>query len=198
MAENLAWLRRLLEDQGERHVESAVAGGPEFYVRNPPMSADPPEVVSVAGGVRTAGVHYDAYPDRIVFRAGFEPPVNAMVQISYTHQTFPDAELQDYLAAAQSTLGVTDQHLVVYRAAVFAIDALLMGTATSLRFGAGAEDFDMPSVHARLLELRRTYLEAVATELEEMPSLVIADMTFPSRDPEYPGGFPDDLYWTTE
>ena len=184
------WLRRLLEDLPLFEADSAAGDGTrtEFAVTKPPITTDS-AVVSVDGQAVTAfTVERDA-----VVRFTTAPAAGANVVIAYQRQSFADDELDFYLE--QATVRFADSDHQVYRAAIYAIDALLMGTATALNFGAGAENFDMVSVHTRLVALRNMYLEQILREAEETPAIVLADLYFPSRDPDYPGGYPDDLYW---
>jgi hypothetical protein len=182
----LEWLRKLLEDEVQQEAELATADGAEtdFFVQNPPIAAGS-DTVLLEGLAQVRGVNYTVRDSKAISFAA--PPANQMsVLITYERQNFLDAELLGYLEQAGKEY-IEDRH-IVYRAAIFAIDSLLMGAATSLRFGAGAEDFDLPSVFARLLELRRMFIEWLAEEAEA-PAFQLVDTVFDSRDPEFPGGW---------
>lgn len=186
---NLEWLRRLLQDVGSVQNEVAASNGEvDFFVRNPPMMAGSEDVYVDNVPKNPPGDYtVPASLDRVSFTA----PVTAGAQvvIRYSRQNFPDDELEHYLAQAGNQW--TASRHVVYQAAIFAIDALLMGTSTALRFGAGAEDFDMPSVDQRLKELRQMLIDYLAAAVEsgdaDEGSLAIVDTIFDVDDPTFPG-----------
>lgn len=189
--DRIEWLRRLLEDLPAVELETASASGleVEFYVNNPPMLTAPAPVVTVAGAVLVEGGDYSIPTERDRVILLVPPTAGATVNIRYWRQTFDDAELTRYLTAAAPSYGADDDVFVVYRAAIYAIDALLMGTATALRFGAGAEDFDLPSVHERLMGLRQMFAEylmdpdGTGVPAGEAPAIVIQDLYFDTDDP---------------
>jgi hypothetical protein len=180
----LSWLRRLLEDVPRVKLDSAYADGErtDFYVTNPPAANT---LVAVNGQLKALATDYDLIDDRGV-RFLVAPATDAQVVIQYERQTWPDDELDHYIEQALQEWDL-DRH-VVYRAAIYAIDTLLIGLATGMNFGAGAEAFDIASVFARMQQLRALFLQQLAAAMDE-PSLAIIDVTFPSRDPFYPGGF---------
>jgi hypothetical protein len=189
----LSWLRTLIEDLPVIARDTAAADGATtaFFVKNAPMSASPAPMVAINGVSKAEGVDYAVTAERsgIVFPVA--PVADAQVTVVYGRQTFDDAELQWYIGQAQ-TEWTLDRH-VVYRAAIYVIDSMLMGMATAMHFGAGAEDFDLPSVYQRLTQLRALWTTALEGFMDE-PTIQIVDVIFPSRDPTYPGGFyGDDL-----
>jgi hypothetical protein len=178
------WLRRLLEDAPRVEQDSAAADGVQvdFYVSNPPITGDVAVLVDTAAvdpslyaAIDTRGVHF--------FTA---PTEGSTVTVQYLTQTWPDGELAHYIEQGRADWN-TDRD-VVYQAAIYAIDSLLLGMAASLEFGAGAEQFNLPGVYQRLMELRAMFAE-VLVQSSDQPSLEVIRITFPSRDPSWPGGF---------
>jgi hypothetical protein len=152
----LEWLRRLVEDSGTRKVERLVASGVEtdFYVQNTPV-VDASVLVTVEG---EPGEDYEVVDGRIV-RFSDPPPEGTDLAIYYEWRAFSDEELDFYLAqAAMVRTGAAK----VYQAAAYAIDTLLLGAATALDFGAGAETYNMSSIFQRLTGLRTAYEERIA------------------------------------
>ncbi len=110
------------------------------------------------------------------------PAANANVTISYSRQTFTDAQLDHYLAEAGR--GYSEPRQVVYRAARLTCDALLTGAATALNFGAGSERRSRvpPSTSRPPREsLRAASVAALRTRLNAAPS---------PNGPFYPGRYP--------
>ena len=154
------WLRRLLEDEPSREFETAAADGAtrEFRLANgPPLEGS--LTVAVDGAATTA--YTQPEPDTVRFIA--TPAADAQVTFRYSQQTFSDAELDHYLGEAERDWG-TAGGAQVYRAAMYAVDALLAGGATAINFGSGNESFDMASVFDRLLRLRSSFAAALAGE----------------------------------
>lgn len=149
----LAWLRRLLGDQQVPQIETAVASGADtdFYVQTPPITSG---TVTVTID-NVPNVAFTVLQERAV-RILPAPVAGAAVVIAYERQTFTDAELNEYLGYAGANWEGPSK---VYQAAVYAIDSLLMGAATALDFGAGAEAYNMTSVWSRLSQLRALYVD---------------------------------------
>ena len=194
--EQLAWLRDLLEDNPTEEIEAVTGdGGTRSYtVSNPPMTADSLKVL-VDGEQKTLGTDYTV-PDAQTISFAQAPAAGTHVVFQYGRQLFSDAELTRYLTTAgekytDPPCNSSDIH--VYRAAIFAIDALLVGAATALRFGAGAEDFDMPSVFERLLSLRSAWWEQFGGcfELTEGADALTDEPAFVDRADRHADARPD-------
>jgi hypothetical protein len=180
----LGWLRRLMEDAPAVEVETAVGDGVErlFLVRNPPMTATS-EVVTVNGATQDLGTDYTitAEADGVLFVTA--PPLNATVTIQYSRQSFTDDELTQYLT--QAALDYTSTRNRVYQAAIYAIDALMVGAATALNWGAGAESFDMVSVWERLQRIRELFQMRLEVGVSaESSAFVLQDMYFGTHEDE--------------
>ena len=172
------WLRRLLDDAGGQEVEESYAqeGQTEFFIAAPPMSAAPTVIVN--GKVEGGGWSVPATADEVIFATGLT--LDTQVVIRYVKQTFSEKELETYLLEAMTEY-VAARH-VVYRAAIFAIDTLLIGTAVAFDFGAGDESFRFSDVFTRL-ETLRAGLETWLTTNAEEGRLYVQDMTFDSLEP---------------
>jgi hypothetical protein len=184
----LTWLRRLVEDQARTEVEQAVASGQEtrFYLSNPPVTGN--VVVAVDGVTKTADADYFVEDARLV-RFALAPNAGSNITIQYDRQTFTDEELTEYLtAAALRFTGVAQ----IYTAAIYAIDSLLVGAATALDFGAGAETYNMSSVFARLQSLREMYMERVTEAIEGEGLITVQDMDFDATGTIH---WTDNAYW---
>lgn len=134
-AERLSWLRRLLEDVPviERETSTADGTSTDFILRNPPVRAV--LGVWVDGAQQTVGTAFSLV-DAEVVRFTRPPTAASSVVMVYDRQTFDDAELVQYLDVA--AVDWTRDLGIVYAAGCLALDALLLGSATALRFGAGA------------------------------------------------------------
>ena len=163
--DELAHLRKLLDDDPafEQEVSTALGDELEFLVSNPPITA---ETVRVNGAAQSSPGDYDVVdvngvPAKVVFVS--PPPADARVEVSYTRQTWSDDELQSYLDLA--AVDWAEQAGKVYRAGIMAIDGLLTGAATALDFGPPQEGgVEMTSVFSRLITLRSTLAQALASE----------------------------------
>lgn len=154
---DLARLRALLEDVPGWQVETAAGTGSnrDFYFANPPALQTPALVVALNGVVLATPADYVVSTERDRVTLTTAPPAGSMVAMKYARQTFNDDELLGFLseAAVDWPAGVGR----TYRAAAFALDTLLMGVATALNFGAGAETFDVAGVHERLERVRAQF-----------------------------------------
>lgn len=152
----IAWVRKLIEDTPLARVEQMVAPGgtPEFYVERPPM-IDGTVSVLLNGADQVLGADYTVEDAGRTIRFSAAPPADAMVTVKYSRQRFSDDDLKVFLDASDAA-AETDAARV-YGASVAAIDTLLLGAATALDFGAGAETFGMSSVFNRLMQLRSLY-----------------------------------------
>jgi hypothetical protein len=160
---DLEWLRRILEDVLSEEAEAATADGEsrEFRVANPPIAAGTLTVFKNSVQLATPA-DYLLLPDARTIRFATTPNVNDALLFKYANLTFDDAELLHYLAVA--ALDWDSQTGRVYRAAVLALDSLLTGAATSLRFGAGSEERDLPSVFDRLAQWRAMLAQELAAQ----------------------------------
>jgi hypothetical protein len=183
MAE-LDWLRRLMEDAPAVEIESAVGDGVEklYNVRNPPMTAAS-EIVIVNGTTLAtpAGYVVTQELDGVVFATA--PAAGHQVTIQYSRQTFSDAELSEYLTQAGAYH--TSEPNRVYQAAIFAIDSLMIGAATALNWGAGAENYDMVSVWQRLQQIRSLFQQRLEEGISaDSSAFVVQDMYFGTHEDE--------------
>jgi hypothetical protein len=155
----LEHLRKLLEDDPALQAEAVAGDGAarSFNVGNPPIIAGS-VAVAVDGAALSSPAGFTVVEDRTV-RLTTAPAATANVVISYSRQTFGDAELEHYLALAQTDWGLTGA-AAVYRAGIYALDALLMGSAAALNF----ETFDMESVHNRMAGMRAVFAAGLAAE----------------------------------
>lgn len=178
---DLEWLRKLIEDEPRMEVETAAASGTErdFFVANPPIVTG--SVAVAVNGLTLAETEFSVVDNRII-RLVTVPALDAQVTIEYSHQTFSDRELEHYLT--QAKLEFADQRYYVYRAAMYAIDTLMVGLATALDFGAGAETFNMSSVHARLSQMRASYAQHL-TEGDDRPAFQLIDSQLTSWHDDY-------------
>ncbi len=162
-AERLSWLRRLLEDVPviERETSTADGTSTDFILRNPPVRAV--LGVWVDGAQQTVGTAFSLV-DAEVVRFTRPPTAASSVVMVYDRQTFDDAELVQYLDVA--AVDWTRDLGIVYAAGCLALDALLLGSATALRFGAGAEEANLPSVFDRLTTVRAQWGGVLAREAQ--------------------------------
>jgi hypothetical protein len=174
----LQWLRNILDDNGSPEVEVSTATGEqvEFFVAAPPIS-------SVSVYVNSVVVSPSAYTvpdtnDEVIFNT--PPAFEDTVTIRYTRQTWPDAELNNYIAEAQSEY-TKDRH-VVYRAAIFAIDTLQLGMRLAFDFGAGDENYSFSRTAEGVAQLRDDLEKWLIANAEE-GVLLIDQIRFDSIEP---------------
>lgn len=183
---NRTWLRKLLEDTPRVATETATADGNErsFYVSHELLMLEPPPTVLVDGvvQVREAG-DYTITAERDGIILSVKPVVGTIVNVRYFHQSWEDDELDIYLAAAANMY--SDDQEIVYAAAIFAIDTLLVGASTALNFGAGAESFDMVSIFNRLVQLRAVFQQHLDANLSS--GLLIQEVFLDYEQPDIGG-----------
>jgi hypothetical protein len=182
----LLWLRRLIGDLAltEAELITAPGGTSEFFVSNPPIAGAP--TVSVGGVPQTTPGGYSYTTYSVSFPA--PPSAGSEVVIRYGRTTFDDVELESYVTSAMTDHGYVQVNHIVYRAAISAIDTLLVGAATSLDFGSGQETFSLSSVFTRLMALRAMFQTWLENDIE-LGDIQIGTMRFDSLDPGFPGGF---------
>lgn len=185
----LDWLRRILEDVPRIESDSGAGDGvrTDFFVSNPPITN---QLAVAIDGTYVLDSTYTLIDVRGI-RFNTAPADGTTVRLEYTTSTWPDGELGYYIEQAQKDWN--EDRDVVYQAAYYAIDTLLVGLAASLEFGAGAEQFNLPGVFERLRTLQQMFLERLQAA-EDRPSLEILEVLHPSRDPGYPGGYYGSYY----
>ena len=181
----IAWLRRLISDVPAMHHDLAMGDGSTtaFYLAAGAATAGT-VIVTVNDALQELGADYQLTPglDGIVFDS--PPPDEARVRIGYSNTEWDDDTLETFLAAAGQRYDVNvEMVLVIYQAAIYAIDTALIGLATALNFGAGAEQFDMASVFNRLLQLRDTWLAFITEQLDSTAVLSFVDVHLDLDDP---------------
>jgi hypothetical protein len=184
----LTWLRALLDDRAAPSVERVVASGAEteFFVSSPPIYTGGPVVVTAttpdgrSSSVLDPGDYaVTPFGDGIQFAQ--PPAADTQLVIRYVRLTWSDEELSGYLLAAAEEY-VADQH-IVYRAGIYALDTLLMGTATGFDFGVGADSFAFSSIFQRLLLLRGEWARWLEENADSEGFLVVQDFYFDSIEP---------------
>lgn len=178
---DLEHLRKLLDDDSASEHEIAIASGAEseFYVTNPPMTAGS-AVVKVDEDVKVLGVDYTIgeRADRVIFAA--PPAEGSRVEIEYTRLTWPDSELEHYLTVAGLDWPAAPG--LIYKAAIYALDGLLMGASAVGGTGGGDEAPELAAVGDRLLRLRA----ALAGELVEQGRRPLTFEPVPDSPPVEP------------
>jgi hypothetical protein len=179
----LIWLRRLTADLAVTESDLLTAPGvsTEFFVTNPPMVRTPRVTVAGSSMVTPGDFNFTRYS--IIFTQA--PARGQMVTIRYARTTFGDTELEGYLAAAAEEFTAT-RHLV-YKAAIYAIDTLLVGFGAAFDFGSGQENFQFSAAFQHLVALRGTWESWLEKNAEN--GLEIYSMNFDSQDPTFPGTF---------
>ena len=167
----LAALRLLLEDLAKVEAEVLVTPGQtsEFFVSNPPIVSTP--TVNLAGVPLSCPAEFGFSDFSVTLVTA--PAAGQKLTIRYRRRTFPDAELERYVAQA---LEEHDRDVaVLYRAAIYALDSLLVGAASALDFGSGQETFQLSSIHTRLTQTRALWLAEVDAQAHRPRTFAPAD-----------------------
>lgn len=166
-ADPLTWLRRLVSDVSLIKVDliTAPGGVTEFFASNPPI-LDP--VTVTVDGVPVDPSEYTVTDSSIVFDSA--PAAQAQITFRYARTTFSDDELEGYLAVAAEQYD--DDLEIVYRAAILALDTVLVGAGTALDVGSGQETLALSSIFNRLTDLRTAWV-AELTAQEARPRTFI-------------------------
>jgi hypothetical protein len=171
-----AWVGRLLENVPHLQRQAFTGDGATttFILRSAPVLALPMTViVNGAPVVSGTGWTFNANAPRELTFA--EPPgLGAAIQLQWFNTLWDQYELAYY--QRQARLDYFDDRGVVYQAALYALDVVLLGAATALNFGSGQENFDFQSVFTRLETLRTTWQTHLVERQDTGAPIVMVDV----------------------
>lgn len=170
------WLARILQATPSVGTQTLIGDGQSnvFFLRDAPASKPAPSV-AIGAETMTPGNGFTidaAAPNALRFAAA--PADGAILRVQYFTTVWEEQELAGYIAQAEKQY--SEDLGVVYQAAIFAIDAVSLGMATALNFGAGQETYDLQSVYDRLMQLRETFNQWLVERQDEGAPLTVTQI----------------------